>query len=162
MTGTRQFLGAIGWIIVVYAMAGLAAVGSIDAPQVYAEFNLASWAPPATVFGPVWTLLYTLMAFSAWLVWRDHGFTSAKNWFLLFFLQLVTNVFWSWFFFAWLSGFYALVNILTLVVLLAATILLTWRLNRLASVLLVPYFCWVAFAAALNFSVWQMNPDILG
>ena len=83
MTRARQFLGAVGWIFFVYLMAGLAAFGSADAPQIYAEFSLASWAPPATVFGPVWTLLYTMMAFSAWLIWRDHGFASAQNWFLL-------------------------------------------------------------------------------
>ena len=162
MTRARQFFGAIGWIVFVYFMAGLAAFGSADAPQIYAEFTLASWAPPATVFGPVWTLLYTMMAFSAWLIWRDHGFASAQNWFLLFFVQLMTNVFWSWFFFAWLSGFYAFVNILTLIVLLSVTIVLAWRFNRLASMLLVPYFLWVAFATALNFSVWQLNPAMLG
>ena len=79
MTRTRQFFGAVGWIVFVYFMAGLAAFGSADAPQIYAEFTLASWAPPATVFGPVWTLLYTMMAFSAFTFLTTPGINQLSN-----------------------------------------------------------------------------------
>ncbi len=162
MTRGRLAAGFFGWLLLVYVLAAIAAVGSSQAPQIYAQFTLPTWAPPASVFGPVWSLLYTMMAVSAWLVWRDHGLGGAASWFLLFFVQLVTNVFWSWFFFACLSGLYAFVNILTLIALLLATIYLGWRMNKLAALLLVPYLLWVLFATALNYSVWQLNPHILG
>ncbi len=143
-------------------MAAVGAVGSANAPGVYAAFNLPQWAPPPGLFGPVWSLLYTMMAVSAWLIWRQHGIAAAQGWWLLFLAQLVTNALWSWFFFTWLSGLFAFVNILTLLLLLGATIFVGWRYNKVASMLLVPYLFWVTFAAGLNLTVWQLNPQMLG
>lgn len=36
-----------------------------------------------------------------------------------------------------------------------------WRIRRSAGLLLLPYLAWVGFAAVLNWSVWQRNPQLL-
>src|SRR5690349_2855378 len=91
-----------GWLLAVFAAAALGALGSREAPVFYGQLVLPSWAPPAGVFGPVWTLLYALMAIAAWLVTRAPG--PHRPALTLFVAQLVVNVLWSWCFFAWRSG----------------------------------------------------------
>ena len=78
-----------------------------------------------------------------------------------FFAQLLVNSLWSWLFFAWHLGALALVDILILWLLIVATIVYFWRTTVLAGALLVPYLLWVSFAAGLNYSVWQLNPQML-
>jgi translocator protein len=110
------------------------------------------------VFGPVWSVLYLLMGVSAWLVWRSRPSRAA---FILFFAQLAANALWSWLFFAWHRGALASVEVLVLLVLIAATIRAFWPISRIAAGLLLPYVLWVAFASALTWSVWQANPHLL-
>ena len=77
-------------------------------------------------------------------------------------LQLAVNALWSWLFFAWHYGFFALADVLVLWILIVATLVAFWRVRPLAGALLIPYLLWVSFASALNFSLWQLNPQILG
>ena len=72
------------------------------------------------------------------------------------------NVLWSWLFFGWRLGLPSVVEIVLLWASIAATIVAFWRIQRLAAALLLPYIAWVTFAAALNFTVWRMNPELLG
>ena len=121
-----------------------------------------SWAPPAWLFGPVWTVLYLLMGVAVWLVWRPAGFRAAAAPLTLFLVQLVLNALWTWIFFAWNRGGLAFAEILVLWVLILATLVAFWRARPLAGVLFVPYLAWVTFAAALNLAMWRMNPAVLG
>jgi tryptophan-rich sensory protein len=114
------------------------------------------------LFGPVWSVLYILMGTSAWLVWRKQGFGGAATALTLFATQLFANALWTWLFFAWHQGAAALAEIGVLWLLIAGTIAAFWPLQRVAAALLVPYLAWVSFAAALNFSLWQRNPTLLG
>jgi len=154
-----QVLGFIAWLAVVFAAASVGAIASIDADTFYGQLQKPSWAPPASVFGPVWSALYALMGISAWLVWRRPDATRRAL--RLFVGQLAANALWSWLFFAWHQGALAFVDVLALLVLIAATIVSFWRLNRVAAVLLVPYFLWVGFASALTWAVWRANPSVL-
>ncbi len=77
-------------------------------------------------------------------------------------MQLVLNALWSWLFFRWNDGGLAFADILLLEVLIVATMIAFARIRRLAGALLIPYLLWVTFASALNYSVWQRNPHILG
>jgi translocator protein len=137
------------------------AVASANAPEFYAQLARPAWAPPAWLFGPVWTLLYLLMAIAAWLVWRERGFRGATFPLGLFFAQLALNSLWSWLFFAWHLGALSVVEIVILWLLIAATTVAFWRVRPLAGALLLPYFAWVTFAAALNYAIWQLNPQLL-
>jgi tryptophan-rich sensory protein len=159
----RQWLGLVGWIALTFAAAAVGALASVNAQSFYAELFQPAWAPPAWLFGPVWSALYALMAIAAWLVWRAHGFFGAARVALvLFIVQLAFNALWSWLFFAWRQGALAFAEVLVLWCLIAATLVAFWRLARLAGALLVPYLCWVTFAAVLTFAVWQRNPNVLG
>lgn len=162
MSKPKQITGFIGWVVLCFAASALGAIASIQAQAFYGQLVQPSWAPPGSVFGPVWSVLYALMAIAAWLVWRNGGFRANRTPLLLFLVQLALNALWSWLFFAWQLGAMAFVDILVLWVLIAATILSFWRVRPLAGALLIPYLCWVSFAAFLNYSVWQLNPGILG
>jgi translocator protein len=154
----QQLMALLGWLLLVFAAAAVGAVASINAQAFYAQLVKPAWAPPAGVFGPVWSVLYLLMGVSAWLVWRSRPSRAA---FILFFAQLAANALWSWLFFAWHRGALASVEVLVLLVLIAATIRAFWPISRIAAGLLLPYVLWVAFASALTWSVWQANPHLL-
>lgn len=155
-------LGLIGWLAICFVAAAIGAVASIEASSFYLSLARPTWAPPASVFGPVWSILYTMMAVAAWLIWREGGFRHARPALLLFLVQLTFNALWSWLFFAWHLGALAFIHILMLWVLIVATLVAFWRIRPLAGVLLVPYLVWVSFAVALNYSVWRLNPLMLG
>lgn len=135
---TRQALGLLAWLALCYATAALGGLASVNAPAFYGQLTQPSWAPPPTVFGPAWSLLFTLMALSAWLVWRRHGWAGAGKALTLFCVQLAVNALWSWLFFGWHMGAAALVDVVLMWLLIAATIVAFWRLHRGAAVLLLP------------------------
>lgn len=156
-----QALGLLAWLALSLLAGGLGAVASVDAASFYAQLNQPAWAPPAGVFGPVWSVLYVLMAIAAWLVWREAG-TPARGMALgVFVLQLAVNALWSWLFFAWHLGAWAFADVLLLLALIGVTIVLFRRVRPLAAWLLLPYLAWVAFASALTWSVWRANPGVL-
>ncbi|WP_427926503.1 TspO/MBR family protein [Xanthomonas hortorum] len=162
MTKKSQWFGLLGWLVLCYLVAASGAAASIKAASFYAELQRPAWAPPGWLFGPVWTVLYGMMAVSAWLVWRRGGWNSTHGALSLFVLQLGLNGLWSWLFFAWHMGAWAFVDIAALWLALVLTIVAFAKWQRVAAWLLVPYLLWVSFAAALNYSVWQLNPQVLG
>jgi len=157
----RQAVGLLGWAIVTFLAAALGARASISAADFYASLTLPAWAPPASVFGPVWTVLYALMALAAWLVWRQGGWRAAAPALALYLLQLALNVLWSWLFFGWKQGALAFADIALLLALIVATMVAFHRVRPAAAWLLLPYLAWVTFASALNYAVWQANPAVL-
>lgn len=158
----RQALGLLGWGAVVFAAAGIGAWASIDAGNFYLGLIRPTWAPPATWFGPVWTVLYVMMALAAWLVWRPGGFWKAPVALGLFAVQLIFNAAWSWLFFVKKWGALAFLDIVVLWVMIALTTALFWRRRPLAGALLLPYLGWVSFALVLSRVVWRLNPAALG
>lgn len=157
----RQLLGFSVWFLVTFLAAALGARASVSASSFYAELVLPTWAPPASLFGPVWTVLYAMMALAAFLVWRERGWRAAAPALRLYLLQLGINALWSWLFFGWKLGALAFVDILSLLVLIVATLVAFWRIHKLAACLLLPYLAWVSFASLLNYAVWQANPGLL-
>jgi translocator protein len=161
LTRRTLALGLVGWLALCFAAAGLGAVASVNAGDFYGSLARPSWAPPASLFGPVWTVLYFLMGVAAWLVWKQGGFTSGRAALGLFLAQLLANALWTWIFFAWRQGALAFAEILLLWVMIVATIALFRRASRLGGALLLPYLAWVSYAAALTYAVWQRNPGVL-
>ena len=158
----KQIIGLVAWLGLAFATSAIGAVASITASSFYAELTQPNWAPPSSIFGPVWTFLYALMGVSAWLVWRNGGFRANRAALTLFIVQLAVNALWSWLFFGWHRGAAAIADIALLWVLIVATVVLFWRARPLAGALMIPYLAWVSFAAVLNYSVWQLNPSLLG
>jgi tryptophan-rich sensory protein len=158
----KQIVGLAGWLLVSFAAAAIGAVASINAGEFYLQLTRPGWAPPAGIFGPVWSVLYALMGIAAWRVWRAKGKYSARIPLIFFLIQLAANALWSWLFFAWHLGGLAFLDIVLLWPLIAVTMLLFARIDRPAGLLLIPYLLWVTFAAVLNYAVWQLNPQVLG
>ena len=117
-----------------------------------------AWNPPGWVFGPVWTLLYLMMATAAWLVWRKAGFSGAAGPLGIFALQLALNAAWSPLFFGLKNPAAGLVDIVALWIAIGATVVSFWLVVPVAGALLLPYWLWVSFATALNFAIWRLNP----
>ena len=161
-TRAAQITALIAFLAVTFAAGAVGAIASIRAVVFYAELSKPSWAPPAALFGPVWSLLYVMIAISAWLVWRQHGLRRPRNAMIVWLLQLGANALWTWLFFTLMSGALAMAEIVVLWLLIAMTISMFWRLQRTAALLLVPYLLWVSFASALTYSCWMRNPTLLG
>jgi tryptophan-rich sensory protein len=153
----RAVLPVLGTV----AAALIGGMGSVRSGELYQQLDKPAWAPPAPVFGPVWTVLYVLMGLAAVLVVRRAGARSTGPALPLFAAQLGLNALWPWLFFGWRLGGVALAEIAALLVVLLLTVLAFARIHRWAAGLLVPYLAWVAYAAALTWSVWRRNPDLL-
>lgn len=158
----KRLAGLLAWMLLCFTVSAIGAVASIQAQSFYEQLAQPEWAPPGYVFGPVWTTLYAMMGIAAWLVWCKGGLYENRLALTLFIVQLAVNALWSWLFFAWFLGAAAFANIILLWLLIVATLSAFWCKVRLAGALLAPYLLWVSFAAALNFSVWQLNPGLLG
>lgn len=124
----------------------------------YATISLPSWTPPGSVIGAVWTFIFILTAISIIIVWnkseRDDRFYFILT---LFIVNGILNIGWSFIFFGmhWIAVAFFEAVLLGLTVL--ALIILIKPVNRLASLLLLPYFLWVSFASYLTYTIWQMN-----
>jgi translocator protein len=127
-------------------------------PGWYAGLQKPWFNPPAWIFGPVWTLLYTLMGISLWLVIRD-GIAEkpVRQAVVIFAAQLIANFAWSIIFFGLQMIAFAFLEILLLDILIIATIVYFRRINPTAGWLLVPYLCWTAFATILTGTLWILN-----
>ena len=154
----RGLVGLLVAIVVCFAAAGIGSLATVGAiPTWYAALPKPSWNPPNWIFGPVWSLLYLMMAVAAWLVWRAAGWPGARLALGLFAIQLVLNVGWSVVFFGLHRPGWALGEIVVLWCAILATLLLFRPISPVAALLLVPYLLWVTFASALNFAVWRLN-----
>ncbi len=156
-----QAIGLIGWLALVFVAAAVGAAASVEAAAFYAQLARPAWAPPASAFGPVWSVLYALMGIAAWLVWREQDASRRKAALTLFVIQLCANALWSWLFFAWRQGAWAFAEVSLLLALIAATVAVFWRVSRWAGALMLPYLAWVCLASALTWSVWRNNPQLL-
>ncbi len=126
------------------------------AGEYYALLNKPDWAPPAWLFGPVWSVLYVLMAVAMWKVWDSgqQARTGALAWWLL---QLGLNAAWSWLFFGLTRIGWAMAELAVLIGLVIFCIKAFSLISRSAAWLMVPYLLWLVFALVLNFSLWSLN-----
>jgi translocator protein len=141
--------------------AAVGAIASVNARDFYDMLAKPTWAPSGRVFGPVWTLLYLLMAFAAWLVYQKDRSSATKGPQGLYLAQLALNALWSCLFFGWRLGGWAVLEITVLWFILLLTLVSFWRMRAAAGMLLLPYLMWVTFAAALTVSIWRLNPGVL-
>ncbi len=154
---TRDIWGLAAFLAICLGIA--AVTGFVTAPNVagwYQELAKPSFNPPNSLFAPVWTLLYIMIAVSGWLIWRATGFGPDRP-LVIYGLQLALNFAWSFIFFgAHMIGL-ALADIVLLLIVIGWNIVAFWRIEPIAGLLLVPYFFWVSFATALNAAIWDIN-----
>ncbi|WP_238439517.1 TspO/MBR family protein [Microbacterium sp. JZ31] len=153
-------------------MAAVAAAGSLaNAGNVegwYADAEKAPWNPPGGVFGPVWSVLYAGIAAACFLVWR-RGFrgsgqpNAARTWLGVWIVQIALNAMWTPAFFAGFpvlgeaAWWLALAIILLLLVAVIWLAVAAWRWSRIATVVMIAYALWLAFATTLNIAIIALN-----
>jgi len=156
-TGARALLALLAFALAVAVAAAIGGLASSSAGDVYGQLTQPAWAPPSWLFSPVWTVLYVLIAVAGWFVWRREGVSGARVAMTLFVVQLVLNAAWPPLFFAAEMRLVAFIDIIALLAVITAMIAAFARISRTATALMVPYWVWVAYASALNFSLWQLN-----
>lgn len=135
-----------------------ALIGALFGPGMwYQQLDKPAWTPPNWIFGPAWTILYALMGIAVWLVWLRPGSPAQRAALIAFVVQLALNALWTPAFFGMQSPGLGLIVIVLLWFAIVATIVLFWRVRRIAAVILILYIAWVTYAAALNAAIWQMN-----
>jgi tryptophan-rich sensory protein len=149
----KSMLALIGFI----GAAFLAAASGFIAPpgDWYASLDRPPYAPPDWVFGPVWTLLYFLMAISAWLIWRRVGLRHPAM--LAWGIQLILNASWTPIFFGLNLLGWALIQLSVLWLAIVVCVREFGRIDRTSARLLWPYLAWVSFAWVLNLGFWWLN-----
>ena len=157
LTAVIKFIVAI----VVCQLAGV--VGSVfttpSIPTWYAALQKPGFTPPNWIFGPVWTTLFVLMGIAAFIVWnKGLDKEGVKAALVLFIIQLLLNMLWSFLFFTLHSPLYAFVEIIILWLAILLTMVKFFPISRAAGYLLLPYILWVSFAAVLNFTLFRLNP----
>ncbi len=158
-TDMKNFLLVISCIILCQAVGLFGTIFTFDAiPTWYATLNKPFFSPPNWVFGPVWTILYTLMGISFFLIikkgWNTKKIITARN---LFLAQLFLNFIWTPIFFGLKSPEVALFVILGMDILTVATIKKFYNSSKWAAYLLAPYLAWISFATLLNAAISILN-----
>lgn len=131
---------------------------SLSVGSWYPTLIKPSWNPPPQIFGPVWTMLYALMAYAAWRVYTTAGsFANARTPLTLWVIQLVLNAFWSYCFFTLRSPLYGLIEIFFLMAFVFATTWQFYKIDRRSGLLMLPYCAWGSFATVLTAVIWKHN-----
>jgi tryptophan-rich sensory protein len=143
------------WLFIAIVLGIGLAVGFTTAPGAwYQGLAKPSFNPPDWLFGPVWSLLYVLIAIAGWRIWRIAPDSGAMR---LWGLQLLLNYLWSPVFFGLQRPGLALLVIVALLAAIVGFVALARPLDRPAAWLFVPYALWVAFATLLNAAIWRLN-----
>ena len=154
------------WLILALWVIGCLAIGAFGgrwtAPEIpgwYQALAKPSFNPPGWIFGPVWTILYILMAIAAWRVTESPESSGRTTGLALFIVQLALNLAWSWIFFHKHAIGFAALEVALLWCAIGATTFVFSRVSATAAWLMVPYWAWVTFASVLNATIWRLNPN---
>ena len=137
--------------------AGLLSMGGMES---FGAMNQPPLSPPAWLFPIAWTILYTLMGISSYLIYtsEEPKESNLKNQALSTYgYQLLVNFLWPVFFFNFQWYFFSFLWLVFLWILVLKMILEFGKINPIAALLNVPYFLWLTFAAYLNLGVWLLN-----
>ncbi|MBU2490546.1 MAG: tryptophan-rich sensory protein [Proteobacteria bacterium] len=159
MTATRkkrrEIQALLGFLVTALLVATVGGVlTSPNAASMFENLHRPSWAPPGRVFGPVWSVLYIMIAVSGWLAWRRGLSRAGASWYAA---QYGFNLAWSFLYFHLAMPRAALTALVVLLACILGTMAAFARLSRPAAALLVPYALWVAFAGVLNLAIIRLN-----
>lgn len=155
----KSILLLAGCILICYAAAAIGTVFTAQSiPTWYAAQVKPPLNPPNWIFGPVWSILYTMMGIAIFLVIKDGitpGVVKAAVW--MFAAQLAFNTLWSVVFFGAKNALFAIPIIALMWGCILGCIILFWGISRPASVMMMPYLLWVSFASYLNVGIYWLN-----
>lgn len=149
----RRLVTLLAFLILVVGGGWLVGFATLPG-EWYAALAKPPFNPPNWVFGPVWTVLYVLIAIAGWRTWhRKRQGTSMAIWWA----QLALNFAWPLTFFGMQQIGLALVVMIVLLACILTFTVATRRVDRTSSTLFIPYAAWVAFATLLNASIFWLN-----
>ncbi len=144
---------AVGW---------LSTLVTGDIEGVYTSMQQPSFAPPAIVFPIVWSILYTLMGISLYLVVKDGlDKPGVRDAIFYFAVSLVLNFFWTPIFFKWGLILFGLVWLVAMIFFAIITAYKFYNINKLAGIMWIPYILWLLFALVLNIAYYNLNGAVL-
>ena len=138
--------------VVIGSLVGLITSGSND----FKSLVKPDFAPPGILFPIVWTILYTLMGISIYLI-KESSSIFKDDSIVIYVVQLIVNYLWSFFFFLFNLRLFSFFWIILLIVLVLIMIIKFFKVNKIASYLQIPYLLWLLFAAFLNLSIYFLN-----
>jgi len=153
----------INWLILILFIIGCNLVGAMGGllgggdSLWYKELNKPSFNPPSWIFGPVWTLLFSLMGVALYFVFFSSNSEIRTIALVLFGIQFLFNILWSYLFFGLQNPLFAFIEIIFLLILILLTSFLFFRINILSGILMIPYIIWTSFASILNFAILRLN-----
>jgi translocator protein len=152
--GLRLF----GCLLVPLAVGGISGYATASSIHGWYEHLIKpSFNPPNYLFGPVWTLLYTLMGVALFIILNSPKSDARTQAVKIFAIQLILNFFWSFLFFKFNLLGIALIEIILMLLSIGTMIKYFSRVNKLAAYLQIPYLLWVSFATMLNGAIWMLN-----
>ena len=154
----RKRITYIIWIAATLFVGLLSGLLSMGGMEIYNDTAIKpALTPPSILFPIVWTVLYTLMGFSAARVWLAEPSENRNRGLNLYVAQMIFNFFWSLIFFNAQAFGFAAIWLLVLWLLVFFMILEFYKVDKLAALLQIPYLVWLTFAGYLNVAVWLMN-----
>jgi translocator protein len=158
---SRDWIALLIFFGICFAVAASASAVTANSVKTwYPRLLKPAGTPPPWIFGPVWSILYLLMATAAWLVWKQRIHQDVSLALVLFMTQLALNGLWSLLFFGLRRPGAALVKIIVLLVAIAVTALRFAELSTPAFWLMTPYGAWVLYASYLNLGIWRLNKGL--
>ena len=148
-------------VVFIFICLAVSAIGgwitSTSVGNWYQTLKKPAFNPPDWLFGPVWTVLYLFIAIAGWRVWCKKDDPRRSTALSAYTVQLGLNLAWSFVFFGLKNLGLAFFEICLLAISIAVTMVLFWRIDRIAGGLFLPYLLWVSYAALLNFAIWSMK-----
>jgi tryptophan-rich sensory protein len=146
---------AIAWAV------GLLLIGGLMTPRAdwYERLRKPSWQPPGWAFGPAWTIILGLAAWSGVIAWEAATSPAQQRAILILFaVNGLFHFLWSPLFFKFQRPDWALIEVPFLWSSIAALMIGLWPISSFAALLILPYLLWVSFAAFLNLTIVRLNP----
>ncbi len=156
----RSHIDPLPSALIVLAVVAIAVIGGFatDTYSVwYNQLIKPTWQPPGWLFGPVWTTLYILLAWSALIVWHRTSGQERSRMMMLYGANGALNLAWTFIFFQGHSPFWAGIEIVVLWATILMMIVRSNPISRAASLMLVPYLLWVGFASVLTWTIFALN-----
>ena len=148
-------------IIIPLVVGGMSSFLTKDAMMIFDSVKKPPLSPPGILFPIVWTILYVMMGVSSYLIYKEKDNVNVKvevkNLFIIYTVQLVFNFSWSIIFFKFAMYKFAFVWLLILWALVLLYIIKSYKINKVASYLMIPYLVWMTFAGYLNIMIEIMN-----
>ena len=121
----------------------------------YSTIIKPSFNPPDWIFSPVWITLYLAMSVAVWLIWINPKRTEKIIY--IYFIHLLINGSWSLFFFGLHLILVSLIIIGVIIFFVIWLMKLYYPINKLSSLLMIPYLMWLSYAFVLNFYIFILN-----